>query len=381
MAQNGTKISIMNISIRKRKKKDGQESLFLDYYLPDAKQKRKKESLGLYIYTAPKNSIERNHNKKTLLLAESIRSKRFLEIQHEENGFSNSINDNLDKNFIAYFEEQTEKRYDSAGNYGNWDSVLKHIIKFNGKVLLFRDVNVKWLESFKYYLKNTARTKGNQPLSLNSCYSYFNKVKACLREAVREGIINYNPAIEVKGFKQGEPEKEFLTLEELKKVSKTECEIPILKQAFLFSALTGLRWSDIQKMTWKEVQHSNEQGHYIRFQQKKTKGYQTHPISEQAYNLLNEREEDDERVFKGLKYSAWHNLRLQQWIMKAGISKTITFHCARHTYATLQLTFGTDIYTVSKLLGHKELKTTQVYAQIINQKKVEAANVIPDINL
>ncbi|NOZ46966.1 MAG: tyrosine-type recombinase/integrase [Chlorobi bacterium] len=102
---------------------------------------------------------------------------------------------------------------------------------------------------------------------------------------------------------------------------------------------------------------------------------------ERARNLLGNKDLHEERVFKGLKYSAWHNLKLQLWVMKAGISKTITFHCGRHTYATLQLTFGTDIYTVSKLLGHKELKTTQVYAKIINQKKVDAANAIPDINL
>ncbi len=372
----------MNVSIRKRKKKDGQESLFLDYYLPKANQKRKKESLSLYIYSTPKTSKERAHNKKTLLLAESIRSKKFLEIQHEEHGFSNSTTENLNKNFITYFSKKTEERYNqSTGNYGNWDSVLKHLIKFNGDVVLFKDIDIKWLESFKYYLKHTAKTKSNQPLSQNSCYSYFNKVKACLREAIKEGIIKYNPASDVKGFKQGESEREFLTMDELKKVFKTECEIPILKQAFIFSALTGLRWSDIQKMVWKEVQFSEEQGYYIRFKQKKTNGYQTHPIPEQAFKLLTEREGDEERVFKGLRYSAWNNLKLQQWVMKAGISKTITFHCARHTYATLQLTFGTDIYTVSKLLGHKELKTTQVYAQIINQKKVDAANAIPDINL
>jgi len=117
-------------------------------------------------------------------------------------------------------------------------------------------------------------------------------------------------------------------------------------------------------------------GHYIRFRQKKTKGVETQPISEQAFNLLGERAEPEERVFVGLKYSAWHNLKLQQWVMKAGITKTITFHCARHTYATLQLTMGTDIYTVSKLLGHKELKTTQIYAKIIDDKKKDAANRI-----
>ena len=117
-------------------------------------------------------------------------------------------------------------------------------------------------------------------------------------------------------------------------------------------------------------------GYYIRFRQKKTKGAETQPISDQAFELLGERTIPDERVFVGLKYSAWHNLKLQQWVMKAGISKTITFHCARHTYATLQLTLGTDIYTVSKLLGHKDLKTTQIYAKIIDERKKEAANKI-----
>ena len=63
-------------------------------------------------------------------------------------------------------------------------------------------------------------------------------------------------------------------------------------------------------------------------------------------------------------------------MMEAGITKKITFHCGRHTYATLQLSLGTDIYTVSKLLGHKNLKTTEIYAKVINEKKVEAATKI-----
>jgi integrase len=117
-------------------------------------------------------------------------------------------------------------------------------------------------------------------------------------------------------------------------------------------------------------------GYYIRFRQKKTKGVETLPISEQAYSLLGEQGENPNKIFEGLNYSTWSNLKLQQWVMKAGISKTITFHCARHTYATLQLTMGTDIYTVSKLLGHKELRTTQIYAKVIDDKKKDAANRI-----
>lgn len=369
----------MNVSLRKKVLKDGRASLFLDIYLPNGLQKRKKEYLKLYLVPNPRTKKDREANKKTMLLAESIRSKKLLEIQHEHYGFTR-LNKETSSNFIAYFSEQAEKRKESTGNYGNWDSVLKHLIKHSGNNLKFADINAAWLENFKDYLKNKARTKSNVALSQNSCYSYFNKVKACLKQAFKDKVISYNPAIEVEGFKQAETQREYLTFEELQKLWQTECDIPQLKKAFIFSALTGLRWSDVQKLVWKELQYTKEQGWYIRFRQQKTKGIETLPISEQARELLGDKQEPEERVFKGLKYSAWHNMRLAQWVMRAGITKKITFHCARHTYATLQLTLGTDIYTVSKLLGHRELKTTQVYAQIIDKKKVEAANKIPNLN-
>ena len=213
-------------------------------------------------------------------------------------------------------------------------------------------------------------------MAANSACSYFNKFRAALKQAVKDGIIRVNPAENVESIPQGDNEREFLTYEELQSVAKHECEIPIVKTAFIFSCLSGLRWSDINKLLWSEIQHSEETGWYIRFRQKKTKSTETLPISDQAIKLLGQRGKPDERVFVGLKYIALHYLKLQKWVMNAGIYKTITFHCARHTYATLQLTLGTDIFTVSKLLGHKDLRTTQVYAKIIDEKKREAANRI-----
>ena len=129
-------------------------------------------------------------------------------------------------------------------------------------------------------------------------------------------------------------------------------------------------------MKWFEVGYIEGQGHFLNFNQKKTKGVETLPISEQAYNLLGEPKAPTENVFKGLTYSAYQNKHLFQWIGAAGITKDITFHCFRHTYATLQLFNGTDIYTLSKLLGHKDLKTTQVYAKIVDAAKREATNRI-----
>jgi len=365
----------MKVALRQRKK-GTKTSLYLDFY---NKGKRSYEYLDLFLYPKPDKGsltkIQKDHNKKNLALAESIQAKRHLEIQNGFYGFANQAN--LKASFLDYFAKLTEERKDSSGNYGNWGSILKHLHKYtNGKDVTFADIDRKWLENLKTYLQKDAKTKTNQNLSQNSQYSYFNKVRATLKQARKDGIIIANPAEEVTGIKQVETQREFLTLEELQAVAKADCEIPILKTAFLFSCLTGLRWSDINKLTWAEVQHSNDQGYYIRFTQQKTKGTETLPISDQARDMLGEAGQLDERVFKGLRYSAWHNVKLQQWVMRGGVSKTITFHCARHTYATLQLTLGTDIYTVSKLLGHRELKTTQIYAKIIDDKKKEAANRI-----
>lgn len=364
----------MKVTLRQRKK--GQKiSLYLDYY---SKGKRQYEYLQLYLTAEPETGSlskqQKTDNKNILQLAESIRAKRHLEIHNSIYDFQD--NEKMKGNFLMYFDTLTEKRKSSTGNYGNWDSVGKHLKKYCPNDITFSRVNNQWVQGFRDYLDKEAMSKSGKPLSQNSKYSYFNKLRAALKQAVRDGIMKYNPSEQVKPFKQGEPQREYLTIEELQAVSKIDCEIPILKTAFIFSCLTGLRWSDINKLIWSEVQYSEHMGHHIRFRQKKTKGAETLPISQQAREMLGEEKAPDEKVFVGLRYSAWYNVKLLQWVMRAGITKNITFHCARHTYATLQLSLGTDIYTVSKLLGHRELKTTQIYAKVIDDKKIEAASKI-----
>lgn len=363
----------MNVTLRQRQKGD-KISLYLDYYTDG---KRDYEYLQLYLIPEPSKGKltkeQKDVNRQTLVLAEAIRSKRLLQIKNEEFGFRDT--EKLKGSFINYFEHLTGKRKSSQGNWGNWDSTLKHLQKFAKTDASFKEVDKNWLEDFKNYLQHAAKSKNSKRLSQNSQSSYFSKVTAALKEAVKEGIIQVNPAHQVEGVKPDDPNREFLTFEELQAAAKVECDLPILKTAFIFSALTGLRWSDIEKLVWSEVQNSGD-NYYIRFRQKKTKNAETLPISEQAYKLLGERGKENEKVFEGLHYSAWNNLKLREWVMKAGITKHITFHCARHTYATLQLNLGTDIYTVSKLLGHRHLKTTEVYAKVIDKRKQEAANRI-----
>lgn len=357
----------MKVTLRQREK-NGKTVLYLDYY---AKGKRKIENLGLSLTPKTRTPEEREVNKKTLQLAESIRAKRQIELQNGTFGFAD-----LEKgqsNFIKYFEVLTEQRMDSEGNYGNWRSTLKHLRKFPRSNVNINQIDRQWLEDFKRYLVKDARSVDDKGLSQNSCVSYFNKVRAALKQAAKDGMIANNPAENVDGIKEAETKREFLTLEELQKAAQAYCENEILKRAFLFSALTGLRYSDVERLSWADVEHSKESGYFIRFQQKKTKGQETMPISPDAFSLLGERRDNKEQVFSGLTYSDHNNELIARWMARTGVEKHITFHCARHTFATLQLTLGTDIYTVSKLLGHKDLKTTQIYAKVIDLKKQEAA--------
>ena len=366
----------MSVKLRERKSGD-KILLYLDIY-HDSKR-RTEYITGIYLFPKPEKgrlTKEGNdHNKHHKAIAEEIRYQREKELL---SGTYN-IHDisKINGSFLEYFSKMMETKRESLGNYGNWLSTKLHLESYlDGRDLKFNQINKEWLQGFKDYLQNEARTKSKNKLLPNTLTSYFSKVKAALKEAYKEGILPKNMGDMIDGFKPAETERNFLTKEELEAVAKVDCEIPIIKTAFLFGCLTGLRYSDIEKLTWSEIQHSNDMGYFIRFRMKKTKAFETHYVSDQAISLLGERKEQEDKVLIGLKYSAWHNLKLQQWMFKAGINKTITFHCSRHTYATLQLTYGTDIYTLQNMLSHKNIKNTQIYAKVLDVKKKDAANKI-----
>ena len=374
----------MEIKIRQKPQRStGKTSLVLEYYYGYTrddegriKHRRKFETLEYYLYTDPKNKLERDHNKVNLEMAEKVKAKRLLAEQNEQYGFA--VKYKIRTNLVEYIKGLIEQRKESPGNWGNWDSALKHLVAYAGTNTTFEMVDKKFVEGFKTYLAKQAKTKSNTALSTNSQSSYFLKLKAALNQAVEDGIIPHSPAMSVKPAHVEDVHREYLTFDELQRLAKTECPYPVLKDAFLFSCLTGMRWSDINKLTWAEVQEFDG-GTRIVFRQKKTKGLEYLDITGQAVRYMGQRGKADERVFAGLKYSAWHKVDLREWCLKAGITKHITFHCGRHTFAVLQLSLGTEIYTVSKLLGHRELKTTQVYAQIMDAKKREAVNRIPEL--
>ncbi len=364
------------VKLRTKDISGNRKSLYLDFYPPithpDTGELTRREFLGLHLYDKPKTPFDKQHNIDTKALAENIRATRQIEIQNGQYGFL-STND-LNANFVDYFKELADKH--NQRNREIWLCALHYLKEFSGGTIRFTDITPKFCNDFKAYLLKEPRIRSKLPISQNTAFSYFNKLKAALKQAYKDGRIKSDISAKVERIKEAETERQFLTMEELNTLAKTECSLPLLKQAALFASLTGLRFSDIQKLTWAEVQHSKAEGYYLRFRQKKTKGVEVLPISEQAYNILGKPGLPDESVFEGLQYSAFMNFHLKRWVLKAGITKNITFHSFRHTYATLQLSKGTDIFTVSKLLGHRELKTTMIYAKIIDQTKREAADKI-----
>ena len=373
------------VKIRRKTLKDGNISLYLAIYINGH---REYEFLKLYLIPE-KTKADKERNKQTLALANSIKAQRIVDIQNNKRGLKSDFKEKT--LFYDYYRTLTEKRKkkESKGNFSNWASCLRHLKKYDPReTLTFADITPKWIEGFKSYLENEAEAFGcdrrerkeKRPLSQNSRQSYFNKLRATLRQAYEEGIIRKNPMQGILGFSSQEGTRQYLSLDEVKAMAATECDYPEIKRAFLFSCLTGLRRSDIVKLTWGEVTELNGRTRLI-FRQKKTGGQEYLDITPQAAELIGERgkAKSTDPVFGDIRYPDETNNALRIWALRAGIDKNVTFHVGRHTFAVLMLTLGTDIYTVSKLLGHRELKTTQIYAKIVDAKKQEAVDNIPQI--
>lgn len=374
----------VKVKLREKSITGSRKSLYLDYYPPvpnpETGEPTRREFLGLYVSEIPKSPLDKQTDKETRSLAEQIRHRREQELNKPEiyNVMERErlrVKELESRCFIEYFTKLANQRQSS--NHDNWVSALHYLKDFTGEKLKFSQVTVPFLNDFKHYLLTTKSRKSEKSkLSQNSAVSYFNKMKAVLKQAYKDGILQTDLNGLVESIKSEETRREFLTLDELNKLAQTPCNDALLKRAALFSAMTGLRFSDIQKLTWSELEHIPNEGYFIKFRQKKTKGIEMLPISDQAYSILGVAGMPNDLVIKGLTYSAYHNKHLFQWIGAAGITKNITFHCFRHTHATLLLYNGTDIYTVSKMLGHKDLKTTQIYVKVVDQAKRTAANKI-----
>ena len=364
------------VKLRKRLLKSGKEySLYLDFYPPvhnpRTNKATRRESLGIRMVVKPKDELEQIHNKNTYLRARKICSERQQQIFENDFGFLAS--DLEEKDFLFYFEELAKRKGRSSSNRAIWLIVLDYLKEFSPEIKI-KHLDLIFINDFRDFLLSKPHFRAkSRSISQNTALSYFSKFIFSLKSAYKDGVIKENIAPKIERIKAIEVKKEFLTKEEAIRLKETPCKDEMQKLICLFMIYTGLRISDVQKLVWSNVEHSNEVGYFIRFQHKKTRTQQTQIFSDKAYALLPKRGEPDEKVFKGFirKYRV-----LKQWAKDAEITKNIGYHTFRHTYATLLLNANVSIFTVKEMLGHKEIKTTMNYANLLNKNKIEAANII-----
>ena len=368
------------VYLRKRPRKNGTFALYLDICRDG---KRTNEYLKLYL-VPEKTREDKQKNKETLKFAEAIRAKRIVEMQSKDFGIDVATHE--DAMFLDVMRKIIDRKDGTTKT--SWQNCLAHVLKYEpNERITFAEITPQWVRGFRDYLDTKAmqwaidtRKRDVEPkrISQGTKALMFQKFCSVFNIAMREGMIRLNPTIGVERFKEPESDREFLTIDEIRKLSKTPPPDKDLAQAFFFSCLTGLRWSDIVKLKWLEVQEWHA-GRRIVFTQQKTGGLEYLDLNTQAASMLGERGNPDDLVFPRLGPIQSARISIAAWVKSAGIDKHITFHCARHTFAVMMLDLGVDLYTVSKLLGHKSIETTQVYAKILDKNKKAAVERIPTI--
>ncbi|RLJ75080.1 site-specific integrase [Pedobacter alluvionis] len=361
------------VTLRKKAISKGRQTLFLDIYPPVPNPKtgkmQRKYYLKIFIYGRPRTELERDHNKETLSLGEHLRAKRQLDVQNRRFDFLSESK--LKSNFIDFFKDEAAKRAGSA----NWRMSVNYFKEFVGEEFPFTHLNETFCEEYAdFLLSSPGIGRAKRKIKTNTAVSYFAKFKSTLKEAYKKRFLPVDLGRIVDSITPEDTHREFLFMHELEKLATSPCDLPVVKKAGLFSAMTGFRYSDVETLLWKEIQGA-EDNYYILYNQEKTESAEYYPVSNQIIQLLGPPGPADAKVFDGLKYD--HVVKeLKKWLINAGIEKHFTFHGFRHTFATLQLASGTSIYTVSKLLGHKNIKTTEIYTKIVDSLKKEASEKI-----
>ena len=380
------------VKLRYKALKDGNQSIYLDCYVNGIREYK-----FLSLYLRPETSRENKlWNREQLRLANAIKAQYIIDIQNGEYGFKDR-NRSRKLNFITYCEEMAAE-YKANGQNSCavlMRSAIKRMTDYKGKNITFNHIDKDFLIGFIEYLNSdirdfdkAAKDKNRKPKPLSNVYkeTLFARIMVALNKAERDGIIIKNPGKDIDRKLKPHSEQKtrcYLTLEEIQRIIETEYKPDNdIKPAFLFCCFSGLRYSDVSKLTWKEITVSQDGYAQIETTMQKTGESITIPLSDNALKWLPEREGSlpESRIFYKLPDQVNNaDVRLRTLIKKAGISKHVTFHVARHSFATLTLTYGADLYTVSKLLGHANIRTTQVYAKIVDESKRKAVNLIPKL--
>lgn len=306
--------------------------------------------------------------------------------KYERRAFASNVN------FVNYLQKMSDE-YAEEGRetcHTLMECTIRRLVRYKGRNINFAQVDKSFLEGFIGFLdrESCSRREGDglrqKPISAAYKAAIFSRTMAALNRAVREGIIMRNPGLDVEVRLRPRCEESircYLSMDEIRKIDGVRYSIDNdVKRAFLFCCFCGLRYSDLRKLSWSEIKETPDGRLQIETRMKKTGRWITVPLSENAISFLPENRNAGGPVFAKLPQQAGNaDARLQAVIRRAGINKKVTFHVGRHTFATLALAYGADIYTVSKLLGHSSIRTTQVYAKIVDRTRRMAVDGIPKI--
>lgn len=367
------------MTLRTKEVAKGRKSYYLDIYRDG---KRSYEFLKLY--TVPETSrAAKIQNENTEKAAIAIRNQRELEIIQGKGGIAPESTGGkmLLVDWLEAYQKQKADTGQSDGRALSVGKLIGHIESYDGRNTRLADVSEEWCKGFISYLakaKSAKHTKNAKTLAKSTATLYFSILIAALNEAVRKKLISTNPTKNIsreerKPIKADKSNRPYLTIDEVKALMATDCKNPEIKRAFLFACFTGLRISDIRNLQWANITKIRN-GYHLSITMQKTREPLTMKLNKQAVALLPE--EGKGLIFDLPVWDAALNESLKVWAKKAGIDKDICFHVSRHTFATMELTLGADLYVVSKLLGHTNVGTTQIYADIINKRRDEAVELI-----
>lgn len=370
-----SKVDKSPFKLRKRKLSDGRESLFIDRTING-----KHEYEFLKLYLVPGTSVKaKRENAKTLRQAEEIifaKTENMVDDKAQEEA-SKDKSKMLLSDFIGLLMEEYKQR--GQPTYRHLRASRTKFEKFRPGTRLC-DMDKKFCVDYAVWLQSEPLTPQGKPLAQATACSCFWILGIILSAAWQKGYIKTNPW-KLLSFQEKiarpESKREFLTFDEVRKLENTLYIKENIRKAFLFACYCGLRVGDVTNLRWRDISVNSER-HFVSVVMQKNSKPISLPLPAKALTWLPERGEPDAPVFALPSYTAIKK-HLPKWAEQAGLDRHLHFHLARHTYGTMLITAGVDLYTASKMMGHADVRPTQVYAKIVDKKKEEAVSLIDKV--